>query len=146
MKKKVCTEFLVLLSRCDITNENSMKVSHLLCKLPDIPDNSSRPGYRSHQRSQPERSKRNWITLQELVTTTTRRNLPENHSSSHPTRVPGSQDDSTNAQRRAFEASSIQLLFTIRDHVSHQPLAFVFRVQQDELQQPLYLLPARDQD
>jgi len=56
------------------------------------------------------------------------------------------QIDTPNVERRAVEAAPFQLLPPLRHHLPHQPAAFLLGVQQDELQQPVHLLPAGDQD
>jgi hypothetical protein len=60
--------------------------------------------------------------------------------------MPGRQVDPPNVEGRTFEAATVQLLSPVRYHLPHQPVALVFGIQQDELQQPVHLLPAGYQD
>lgn len=105
-----------------------------------------RPRRRLNRRRKPQRPKCHRLSLQELASAASRRDLPQGYSSPNPARVRWGQVDAAVVERRTLKTPSFQLLPPVRHHLPHQPVALMLRVQQDELQQSLHLLPASDQD
>lgn len=58
----------------------------------------------------------------------------------------GSNDRPADVEGRTLEAATLQLLPSLRHHLSPQPPPFLRRPKQDGLPQPLHMLPAMYED